>query len=119
MFAIYHSRHDAPLTDYQPFGRIEDITRPQLVPAGVVRSSTIRFKRVRSAVRAQNCLHGFTVSGPGASTRLSIMYEQAIKGHVVRDWLSNHPRIALPIFAFLLGTLTYTVWGFISLVQRC
>jgi len=94
----------------QPYGRIEDITRPQPAPAGTLRSSIVRFERVRSAVRAQNCMHGFTAPGAGASTRLSVVYEQAMKGRVIRDWLSNHPRIVLPIVAFLLGTLTYAVW---------
>ena len=94
---------------HQPFGRIEDISRPQPVPAGALRSSTIQFRRLGSAVRAQNCLHGFVLPGKGSSTRISIAYEQALKAHVIRDWATNHPRIMLPILAFLLGTLTYTV----------
>jgi hypothetical protein len=37
------------------------------------------------------------------------MYERVIKAHLIRDWLSKHPRIVLPIVVFLLGTMTYTV----------
>lgn len=88
---------------------IEDISRPTPVPAGALRSSIISFDRVKFAVRAQNCLHGFVIPGNGANTRLSIAYEQKLKGHVVRDWLSSHPKIVLPMLAFFLGTLTYTV----------
>jgi hypothetical protein len=106
-YVVHHlTSSRSPSFHRQPFGRIEDITRPQPVPTGALRSSNVHFGRVRSAVRAQNCLHGLTVPG---GTRLSIVYEQAIKGHVIRDWLSNHPKIVLPLLAFLLGTLTYTV----------
>lgn len=32
------------------------------------------------------------------------------RAHAVRDWMSNHPRIALPIIVALLGTLSYLVF---------
>ncbi len=38
------------------------------------------------------------------------MYEDPIQGHAVRDWLSSHPRIVLPVLLTLLGTLTYTIF---------
>jgi hypothetical protein len=42
-------------------------------------------------------------------SRLRIYYERPLKAHAVRDWISGHPRIALPIIFFLFGTLSYTV----------
>ncbi len=30
-------------------------------------------------------------------TRLRIFYEAPIQAHAVRDWMSSHPRIVLPI----------------------
>ncbi|CUA76051.1 Mitochondrial escape protein 2 [Rhizoctonia solani] len=60
-----------------------------------------------------------TGSGPGIAlsaapgtklTRLSMLYEQPIKENAIRNWLANHPRIVLPVLAFLIGTITYTVF---------
>lgn len=97
---------------------IEDISRPTPAPAGALRFSNVSFDRVRYAVRAQNCLHGLVLPGNGANTRLSIVYERTLKGHVIRDWLSSHPRIVLPMLAFFLGTLTYTVYIYHTLADH-
>lgn len=43
-----------------------------------------------------------------ARTRLRLFYERPLKAHAIRTWISGHPRISLPIAAFLLGTLSYT-----------
>ena len=43
---------------------------------------------------------------------MGLTFERVIKVHVIRDWLSSHPRIVLPVLAFILGTLTYTVCSF-------
>lgn len=49
-----------------------------------------------------------TATAPPLS-RLRLYYERPLKAHAIRDWLSSHPRIVLPIVAFLIGTLSYTV----------
>ncbi|KAF8303080.1 hypothetical protein DL93DRAFT_2102538 [Clavulina sp. PMI_390] len=97
---------------FRTYGMIEDITPPTPVPAGALRSSKIIFNRVRYAVRAHNCLHGLVLpsANNAAKTRLAILYEQPLQGHAIRDWMTSHPRIVLPVLAFLLGTLTYTVF---------
>ncbi|KAG8967252.1 mitochondrial escape protein 2 [Tulasnella sp. 419] len=102
------------------YGRIIDITKPGPVPAGTLRSTTVTYARISSAVLARNCLHGMTISdatlsssgaaGAPTKTRLNFTYERPIKAHAVRDWLTSHPRIVLPVVAFLLGTLTYTIF---------
>lgn len=103
---------------WQPFGKISDITNPTPVPAGVLRSSTVTFSSIRAATRAHNCIHGFTlvdepaVAGSttgGKPTRLATIYEKPIKAHVVRDWISGHPRIVIPVLVFVLGALSFTV----------
>jgi hypothetical protein len=43
---------------------------------------------------------------------MSMLYEQPLKEKAIRNWLTSHPRIVLPILAFLVGTLTYTVSPF-------
>ena len=42
-------------------------------------------------------------------SRLRLYYERPLKAHAIRDWMSAHPRLVIPIVAFLIGTLSYTV----------
>ncbi|WWC69163.1 uncharacterized protein I206_103099 [Kwoniella pini CBS 10737] len=111
-------------TLFRPYGRIADIQPPSPVPAGSLRFATVTFSRLSPAAIAINCLHGFstptntadfTLKTSGAATssaipksRLRIYYERPLKAHAIRDWISAHPRIALPVIAFLIGTLSYT-----------
>ncbi|KAF8717811.1 RNA12 protein, partial [Rhizoctonia solani] len=112
----------------RPYGRITKLDPPTPAPAGTLRSATVRYNRVHSAVLARNCLHGVNLttdgdvigrSGPGIAlavapgtklTRLSMLYDQPLKENAIRNWLTSHPRIVLPVLAFLLGTITYTVF---------
>ncbi|GJJ12482.1 hypothetical protein Clacol_006724 [Clathrus columnatus] len=97
----------------RPFGRIEYINPPVPVPAGMLRSSHVTFQRISSATVAHNCIHGISIpspSNPQVSTRLNTSYERPIKAHVIRDWLTSHPRIVFPVLVFLIGSLTYTVF---------
>ncbi|KAJ1307477.1 hypothetical protein OPQ81_001576 [Rhizoctonia solani] len=112
----------------RPYGRITKLDPPTPAPAGTLRSATVTYDRVHSAVLARNCLHGVNLttdgdvigrSGPGIAlsvapgtkiTRLSMLYDQPIKEKAIRNWLANHPRIVLPVLAFLIGTITYTVF---------
>ncbi|KAH7341824.1 RNA12 protein-domain-containing protein [Rhizoctonia solani] len=112
----------------RPYGRISKLDPPTPAPAGALRSATVTYDSVRSAVLARNCLHGVNLttdgdvlgrSGPGIAlsvaqgtklTRLSVLFEQPLKEKAIRNWLASHPRIVLPVLAFLIGTLTYTVF---------
>jgi hypothetical protein len=87
---------------------------PSTVPAGTPRSATITYKHISSTTIARNVIHGFDLSPPSSSTspvktRLRAGYQQPIHPHVIRDWMSGHPKIMLPLLVFLLGTITYTV----------
>ncbi|KAG8763513.1 mitochondrial escape protein 2 [Ceratobasidium sp. 428] len=111
----------------RPYGRITKLDPPAPAPAGVPRSATITYSRVHAAVLARNCLHGVNLttdgdilgrSSPGLAftspgtklTRLSVLYERPLKEHAIRNWITSHPRIVLPVLAFLIGTLTYAVF---------
>lgn len=96
----------------QPFGRIRDITSPGAVPSGVPRASTIIYDRLKSAVIARNVIYGFEDHFDSTSmprTRLYTEYQKPIQVHVIRNWISSHPKIVMPLVVFLLGALTYTV----------
>jgi hypothetical protein len=91
---------------------MRDVKLPTPVAAGAQRFVIVSFERVTSATIAHNCIHGAYLpspTDPKTFTRLNTGYEQPIRPHLVRDWLSSHPRIVFPILAFLIGTLTYAV----------
>ncbi|KAH7889953.1 RNA12 protein-domain-containing protein [Phlebopus sp. FC_14] len=94
----------------RPYGRIYHIFPPASVPTGTLRSTDIAFHRVRAATIVRNVVHGYNISKNGSTTRLHTTYQRHIQAHVIRDWLTSHPRIVLPIVFFLLGTLTYTIF---------
>lgn len=41
---------------------------------------------------------------------MRILYAERQRAHYVRDFLSGHPRIAIPLIVALLGTLSYAVF---------
>ncbi|KAI0698509.1 RNA12 protein-domain-containing protein [Cytidiella melzeri] len=96
----------------RPYGRIANITPPSPVPAGSLRYAIVGFRRIQDATIARNTLHGLAIpadSGSGV-TRIRTSYQQPIQAHAVRDYISSHPKIFLPVFIFLLGSLTYTIF---------
>ncbi|KAF8803621.1 hypothetical protein BYT27DRAFT_7171768 [Phlegmacium glaucopus] len=99
----------------RPFGRITDLTMPSTAPAGAPRSATVAYQRIYSATIARNVIHGFDLSSLSSSaspvkTRLRAGYQRPIQVHVIRDWMSSHPKIMLPLLVFLFGTVTYTIF---------
>ncbi|KAL0577896.1 mitochondrial escape protein 2 [Marasmius crinis-equi] len=96
---------------FRPFGRIGRISEPTPVPAGTLRSATIAFENINSSTAARNVLHGHEYpTTSSASTKLHCVYVAPIQAHAIRDWMTKHPKIVLPIVVFLLGTLTYTIF---------
>jgi hypothetical protein len=99
----------------RPYGKIRDISPfpPSPVPSfPTFKSTTVAFRRLSSATIARNVVHGLRLEGGAAGSSGTILraaYQQQIHSGVVRNWLSNHPRIVLPVLAFFVGTLTYTV----------
>ncbi|CCO28884.1 Mitochondrial escape protein 2 [Rhizoctonia solani AG-1 IB] len=95
----------APRKFWLPYGRITKLDPPTPAPAGTLRSATVTYDRVRSGPGIAMAV------APGTKlTRLSVLYNQPLKEKAIRNWLTSHPRIVLPILAFLIGTITYTVF---------
>lgn len=109
---------------FRPYGRLTEIAPPTPVASGALRYAILSFSRMSTAISANNCMHGFESpvktadydlqESPEAKhhdiplSRLRIYYERPLKAHVIRSWISDHPRLALPVIAFLLATLSYT-----------
>ena len=97
-----------PIDPLQPYGRIEDIEAPKV--AGKFPATAVEYRRYRSATIARNVLNGYEVTLPsGAKVRVRPSYQPVMHAYAIRDWLSKHPRIVLPVVIFLLGSLTYAV----------
>jgi hypothetical protein len=96
---------------FRPYGRIADVTDPKPLTSSL-RYVNVYFHRRRSAIVARNVLHGITVPSNlmvSTPTRLRIIYEVPIQAHVIREWISKHPKTFIPVVIFFLGTLTYAV----------
>lgn len=92
---------------FRRYGKIAEISSLPFDSKTLPRYATIDFMRLRDAVMARSCLHGFVVNG---TTRLRTSYEPRARAHHFWDWLTSHPRIVIPILAALLATITVAVF---------
>ncbi|KAI9509964.1 RNA12 protein-domain-containing protein [Russula earlei] len=96
--SLYHT--------FRPYGRIVDISAPTSVFGTSYRASTVTFSDLRSSIVARNVVHGLCID----KTRLRTSFIPPVQGHVIRDWVTKHPRIVIPVIVFFLGTLTYAIF---------
>lgn len=99
---------------FRRFGKIADIQAQPSDSKVVPRYAYLDYSFVRDAIMAKNCLHGIVVpeelGGGKAGTKLRLSYERFTKNHRIWDWLSNHPRIVIPIVAGLLAAITVVIF---------
>ncbi|KPM39450.1 Mitochondrial escape protein 2 [Neonectria ditissima] len=101
-------------TLFRKYGKIADIV-PQPTDSKIVpRYAHVAFPLIRDSITARNCMHGFVVSeilgGGKNGTKLRLSYEKRVKAHSIWNWLTNHPRIVLPVIAALLAGLSVVVF---------
>ncbi|KFY59315.1 hypothetical protein V497_04383 [Pseudogymnoascus sp. VKM F-4516 (FW-969)] len=99
---------------FRRYGMIAEISSQPADSKVLPKFAVLDFARLRNAVMARNCMHGFKVleeaGGGVGGTQLRLSYERKIKAHMVRDWVMSHPRIFIPLMAALLGTLAVAVF---------
>lgn len=99
---------------FRRYGKIADIVAQPSDSKVLPRYATVDYTRIRFAVMAKNCMHGFKIlpeAGGGQSgTILKISFQQKVKTHWVRDWLFSHPRIVIPAIAALVAALTVAIF---------
>jgi RNA12 protein len=99
---------------FRRYGKIADILAQPSDSKVVPRYVMVDFTRIRFAVMAKNCMHGFIVlpeAGGGQSgTILKISFQQKAKTHWIRDWLFSHPRIVIPAVAALVAAITVAIF---------
>ncbi|KAF0635146.1 hypothetical protein FPSE5266_11608 [Fusarium pseudograminearum] len=101
-------------TLFRKYGKIADIV-PQPTDSKITpRYAHIQFPVTRDAITARNCMHGFIVNeilgGGTKGTKLRLSFEKRVKAHSIWNWLSNHPRIVVPVVAALLAGLSVLIF---------
>ncbi|KAF4980928.1 hypothetical protein FZEAL_3173 [Fusarium zealandicum] len=99
---------------FRKYGKIADII-PQPTDSKVMpRYAHIGFPVTRDAIMARNCMHGYVVGealgGGNNGTKLRLSFEKRVKAHSIWNWLSNHPRIVVPILAALVAGLSVLIF---------
>ena len=97
---------------FRQYGKLAEIAPQPTDSKELPRYATVSFYKTRDSVIAKNCLHGYATGedGSDASTILKISYQQRRKAHWIWDWIINHPRITIPVFVALAGTLTVAIF---------
>lgn len=100
---------------FRRYGKIIDIQSQPADSKVLPKYATITFRLSRHAIMARNCMHGFAMpetvaGGQYAGTVVKLSYEQIIKGHWIRDWLKDHPRVVFPILVAIFATITVAIF---------
>ncbi|KAI8630860.1 RNA12 protein-domain-containing protein [Xylariaceae sp. FL1651] len=99
---------------FRRYGSISEIISQPWDSKVLPKFAYIDFAFVRDAIMARNCLHGFIVpeelGGGKLGTKFRISYEQRTKPHKIWDWITNHPRIVIPVTVALLTGLTVVIF---------
>ncbi|KAJ3573057.1 hypothetical protein NPX13_g4840 [Xylaria arbuscula] len=99
---------------FRRYGSISEIISQPWDSKVLPKYAYIDFSFMRDAIMARNCLHGFVVSeelgGGKFGTKFRISYERRTKPHRIWDWITNHPRIVIPVLVALLTGVTVVVF---------
>lgn len=99
---------------FRKYGRIADITTQPSDSKVLPKYAMLDFAFTRDGIMARNCMHGLVISeemgGGKAGTKLRLSYEQKVKAHHIWDWISNHPRIVIPLLAALLAGISVMIF---------
>lgn len=99
---------------FRRYGKIADITSQASDSKITPRFAYVDFMFVRDSVMARNCLHGMVVpealGGGKNGTKLRLSYERIVRPHRIWDWLTNHPRIVIPVIAALVAAISVIIF---------
>ncbi|KAH9893720.1 RNA12 protein-domain-containing protein [Xylariomycetidae sp. FL2044] len=99
---------------FRRFGKIAEITSQPWDSKVLPKYAYVDFAFVRDAIMARNCLHGYVVpealGGGKSGTKFRMSYQDRVKSHRIWEWITNHPRIVIPILVALLTGLTVMVF---------
>lgn len=101
-------------TLFRKFGRISDIIPQPTDSKESPRFAQVQFPLMRDAIMARNCMHGFivgeTLGGGKTGTKLRMSYQKKLKAHSIWNWLTNHPRIVIPVIAAFVAGISVIIF---------
>ncbi|KIW68388.1 hypothetical protein PV04_04339 [Phialophora macrospora] len=99
---------------FRRYGKLSEIASQPSDSKVIPKFGTIDYTRVRFATMAKNCMHGYVVppeeGGGKTGTLLKLSYESKKKTNWIWDWMTNHPRIVIPILVALLTAASVAVF---------
>ncbi|KAI9853185.1 MAG: mitochondrial escape protein 2 [Thelocarpon superellum] len=99
---------------FRQYGKLADIVVQPTDSKVMPRFALLDFARMRHAIMAKNCMHGYHVpeseGGGPVGTELRVAFERKAKPHWIWDWLVNHPRFVVPAVAAILATVTVAIF---------
>ena len=100
---------------FRKYGKIAEISSQPSDSKVLPKFAYLDFARMRHAIMARNCMHGFKVleqaGGGKAGTELRLSFEARMKSHWIRDWLVSHPRVVIPAVAAAAALIAAAVFG--------
>ncbi|KAG0209724.1 mitochondrial escape protein 2 [Mortierella sp. GBA30] len=91
---------------FRKYGKIMDIVMLPPVKDIPYRQAIIQYSVMRASTSAKSCLHGAEVNG----VKLSVTYERTLKGNAIWDWLTNHPRITVPLGGMAIAGVSFMIF---------
>ncbi|KAI8606130.1 RNA12 protein-domain-containing protein [Dissophora ornata] len=92
-------------TLFRKYGKVVDIV--QMPPVkDMPKQAIVQYQFMRSSTSAKNCLHGSELNG----VDLSVTYERTLKSNVMWAWLTNHPRLSVPLGGFLVAGVSFVIF---------
>ncbi|OQV06537.1 RNA recognition motif aka RRM, RBD, or RNP domain-containing protein [Cladophialophora immunda] len=99
---------------FRRYGKLTEILSQPSDSKVVPRYAYVDYTRVRFATMAKNCMHGYVVpaadGGGKTGTLLKLSYESKRKTYWIWDWMTNHPRIVIPLIVALLTAASVAVF---------
>ncbi|OCT52384.1 Mitochondrial escape protein 2 [Cladophialophora carrionii] len=99
---------------FRRYGKLSEIASQPSDSKVTPKYGTIDYTRVRFATMAKNCMHGYVVpseeGGGKTGTLLKLSYESKKRTNWIWDWMTNHPRIVIPILVALLTAASVAVF---------
>ncbi len=79
---------------FRRYGKLAEISSQPSDSKILPKYASLDFARVRHAIMAKNCMHGFRVleaeGGGKTGTELRLSFERKQKTHWIWDWIANH-----------------------------
>ncbi|KAF9937505.1 mitochondrial escape protein 2 [Modicella reniformis] len=92
-------------TLFRKYGKIIDII--MLPPVkDMPRQAIVQYSLMRASTSAKNCLHGAEING----VKLNVTFERTLQGNVTWNWLTNHPRITVPLGGLAIAGVSFVVF---------